>query len=399
MNLNIIDICYVTPEQIIPDYTISAQNIFKGFKQLYSPYQVLGAEIKEKLIKLLPGEKILVAITDNPVKIPDTDQISLIEKMVSKFIEKLGIGGYFHKMKELDWKIIKTFGGQTGYKGSNVKSIDKIEGFNSGDVSLAQNSFTAPEIETIIKADRTYVEPVIFGNYNISALAEVVEDLKDREFREHLKPNSIGSQLFLLIDHSYSMEHFNRLDAAKYAANIFYKHLKRFYPVDSIRIYQFAFFAERVSPEKIDKIKLAECTNMALALERVISDLDFRIIAPKHIYIFTDGLPHDYYETLEVCKQIKEKEVDLDLIIFKASNEEIMRDIGQYPHLFKMGTQDIQEMYLKNFSNIAKEAGGNITLVKELPLLATTQILIHEYYKVYICDIIMQKLFNGISNN
>lgn len=399
MKINIVDILYITPKDIIPDCTISAQNIFKGFNHLFSPYQVLDNEIKEKLERIIPGEKILVAFTERPVKIPGTEQICLIEQMIKKYFDKLGISRYYRKMQELDWKIIKTFGGLQDYSGASLKALDNIKDYNLGEISLADKSFGKIEIEKILTGKKDLVDPVCIGNYKREALIDVADDLLTGEIGRGLKPASIGSQIFLLIDQSYSMERDNRLEAAKYAAEVFYRHLGRFYPKDALKIFKFAFFAEKVSPEKIHKIELAECTNLGYALERVYKSIDFRLVAPKHIYIFTDGLPHDYYETIEICKKINKAHIDFDLVVFKASNEEILADIAQYPHLFKMGALDVEEMYLRNFTNIASAAGGNITLIKRLELLNTTQITLYEHYKVYLCETVLEMLADGIPEN
>ena len=399
MKINIIDISYITPKDIIPDFTISAQNIFKGFNHLYSPYQVLSNEIKEKLEKIIPQENLLVAFTDRPVKIPGTEQVAVIEQMVKKYFDKLGISKYYQQMKELDWKIIKTFGGIADYSGASLAELNKIKGFNQGEVSLEKKFFNRNEIEIILSARKELVEPIFIGNYKRKALIDVATSLFDSEISQGLKPGFIGSQIFLLIDQSYSMERDNRLEAAKFAAEVFYRHLRRFYPKDALQVYKFAFFAEKVTPEKIHKIELAECTNLGYALDRVYKSIDFKIIAPKHIYVFTDGLPHDYYETLDICKKINKSHIDFDLVVFKASNEEILADIAQYPHLFKMGVQNIEDMYLKNFTTIASAAGGNITLIKQLELLSSTQITLYEHYKVYLCETILELLAEGIPEN
>lgn len=401
MTLDITTINYITPEEIKPDYTISAQYITKGFTYLYAPYQMLTAEIKENLIKNIPGEKFLAGFTNSRIEIPDADQIHYFESLVKNYLEEQSKKEYFQKLLTFSGAVnpLANFGmnfeayknSDQSYNGPSLETFSSVPGFNEGKVSLAGLSLTPQDIEKVFYADNTIAEPVLFGKYKHEALSELIDELVKREFRGNLQPKSIGCMIYLLIDKSFSMRDCLRLNAAKFAGNVFYKHLQRFYPRDAIKVYSFADSAQRIMPERINSIRFGPYTYLGKSLMDVFTTIDRKLLLPKHIYVFTDGIPHDYAETLTVCEKIKEEGIDFDLVLFKPTDEELEYSLHEFPHLLSLGTK-VSEMYERQVVEIAKMAGGNVIVIKQNRLLPAAQISLHEHYKISTCDYMMEQL-------
>ncbi len=406
--LRIVEIRYITPDDIKPGYTLTAQYITKGHQYLYAPYQAITEQIARDLDANIPGQTFLAGFTDKKITIPDAAQIEYFEKEIASFLEEqcrreyyrslTTVSGDRHPLADYHVSFEEYISGGRQCDTPSLAALSAVPGFSHGKVSLARMNFTPQDIERMMRADNRIAEPIIFGNYKREAVSELIEKLIKRQFRGTLKPESIGCAVSLVIDKSYSMREECRLSAAKFAGNVFYRQLLRFYPRDSIKVYAFAGWTERIEAKKIGAIRLGPSTFLGNALGLVYRNINRKLLVPKNIYVFTDGIPHDFEETLEVCEKIREAHIDFNLVLFKPSPEELEGYIAEFSCLNQFGT-DINEIYERMVTEIARAAGGNITVIKQNRFLAPTQISIHEHYKICISEHIMSEMAKNANLN
>ncbi|MCG8572449.1 MAG: VWA domain-containing protein [Spirochaetes bacterium] len=201
-------------------------------------------------------------------------------------------------------------------------------------------------------------------------------------------------QLHLVVDYSYSMNHYNKHDYAVNAVNFLYRYINEFLLNTSITLYVFS-----------DKCRVVDFPLTGKELPRGETSYSsfFKAVLKRKakgrynkIILLTDGIPSDFSSALRMAEQCKVEKIDYSQIIYSFKGDLKNRVAGNPIQTldgfllngehqeYHRNDQEIQEEYEKiagQFTQIAEVCGGNQIILKVNDLIG---LLTVEFYDRYL---------------
>jgi hypothetical protein len=202
--------------------------------------------------------------------------------------------------------------------------------------------------------------------------------------------------LHLVVDYSYSMDTYGKLDIVVSALNYFYSYISEFMLQTKIKLYVFSDECRPVDYPLKGREIARKATYYASFMKKVLHFKDMSM--HNKVILFTDGQPSNYTEALRLAVIMKKNRLDYTQIIFKIEDDlryvvedadNALKAVDGYvdesdetkvrkltDEEFNKKKKDINE----RFTKIAEACGGNQVIIKINELVKIVSVECYDRY-------------------